>query len=156
MAFEPFDRAALGWNRMEPYKPRAFRFIELCRFGKWQMKLYAIACLGEFPRTELLAAAKKIAAIELVKFEPNDFYLGFIGVHDGRNAAFIFVDFWGNENELFHRVFLSRGDKFADLSPAGDSAPSVCVWDLALQSLERAAWIKHVLLKADAPDSGVI
>ena len=25
-------------------------------------------------------------------------------------------------------------------------------WDLALQSFERAAWIKHVLLKADAPD----
>jgi len=58
---------------MEPYKPRAFRFIELCRFGKWQMKLYGIACLGEFPRTELLAAAKKIAATELAKFEPNDF-----------------------------------------------------------------------------------
>jgi hypothetical protein len=33
-----------------------------------------------------------------------------------------------------------------------DSDPSVCVWDLALQSFERAAWIKHVLLKADAPD----
>jgi len=102
---------------MQPYKPCAFRFSELCRFGKWQMKLYAIACLGEFPRTELLAAAKKVAAIELVKFEPNDFYLGFIGVHDGRNAAFIFVDFWGNENELFHRVFLSRGDKFLIFLP---------------------------------------
>ncbi len=45
----------------------------------------------------------KKAAIELAKFEPNDFCLGFIGAHDGRNAAFIFVDFWGNENELFHR-----------------------------------------------------
>jgi hypothetical protein len=137
---------------MEPYQPRAFRFMELCRFGKWRMKLYGITCDDEFPRTELLATAKKIAAIELAKFEPNDFYLGFIGAHDGRNAAFIFVDFWGNENELFHRVFLSRGDKFADLSPAGDSDPFVCVWDLAMQSFERAAWIKHVLLKADAPD----
>jgi hypothetical protein len=117
-----------------------------------KMKLYGIAGQSEFPRTELLAAAKKIAATELAKFEPNDFYLGFIGVHDGRNAAFIFVDFWGNANELFHRVFLSRGDNFADLSPAGDLDPSVCVWDLALQSFERAAWIKHVLLKADAPD----
>lgn len=116
------------------------------------MKLYGIASDSEFPRTELLAAAKKIAATELAKFEPNDFYLGFIGAHDGRNAAFIFVDFWGNENELFHRVFLSRGDKVADLAPANDSDPSVCVWDLALQSFERAAWIKHVLLKADAPD----
>jgi hypothetical protein len=73
-----------------------------------KMKLYGIAGQSEFPRTELLAAAKKIAATELAKFEPNDFYLGFIGVHDGRNAAFIFVDFWGNANELFHRVFLSR------------------------------------------------
>jgi hypothetical protein len=137
---------------MEPYKPRAFRFIELCRFGKWQMKLYGIACQGEFPRSELLAAAKKIAATELAKFEPNDFYLGFIGAHDGRNAALIFIDFWGNENELFDRVFLSRGDKFAGLSPADDLDPFVCVWDLALQSFERAAWIKHVLLNADAPD----
>ena len=137
---------------MEPYQPRAFRFIELCQFGKWRMKLYGIACQGEFPRTELLVAAKKIAATELTKFEPNDFYLGFIGAHDRRNAAFVFVDFWGNENELFHRVFLSRDGERADLSPASDSDPSVCVWDLALQSFERAAWIKHVLLKADAPN----
>src|SRR5437899_12748165 len=62
----------------------------------------------------------------------------------------------GETRTSFFTAYLSRGDKFGDLSPAGDSAPSVCVWDLALQSLERAAWIKHVLLKADAPDSGVI
>src|SRR3989442_4684264 len=29
---------------------------------------------------------------------------------------------------------------------------SVCVWDLHLQSFERAAWIKHVLREPDAPD----
>src|SRR5256885_3914200 len=137
---------------MEPYKPRAFRFIELCQFGKWQMKLYGIACQGEFPRTELLAAAKKIAATELARFEPNDFYLGFIGAHDGRNAAFVFVDFSGNENELFHRLFLFRGDKFADLPPRSLFGPIRLVWDLALQSFERAASIKHVLLNANAPD----
>jgi hypothetical protein len=32
-----------GWNRMAPYQPRAFRVIELCRSGKWQMKFYGIA-----------------------------------------------------------------------------------------------------------------
>jgi hypothetical protein len=86
---------------MEPYQPRAFRFIELCRFGKWRMKLYGIACQGEFPGSELLAAAKKIAVTELAKFEPNDFYLGFIGAHDGRNATLISIDFWGNEKRAF-------------------------------------------------------
>jgi hypothetical protein len=29
-------------------------------------------------------------------------------VRDCRGAAFVFIDFWGNENELFHRVFISR------------------------------------------------
>jgi hypothetical protein len=66
---------------MEPYQPRAFRFIELCRFGKWQMKLYGIACRGEFPRSELLAAAKKIAATELAKFESNDFFTSDLLAH---------------------------------------------------------------------------
>ena len=137
---------------MHPYKPRAFRFIELCQFGKWQMKLYGIAWDGEFPRRELLDAAKRIAATELTKFEPNDFYIGFIGAHDGRDAAFVFVDFWGNENELFHRVFLRRGNDVIQLVSARESDPSVCVWDLALQSFEREFWIKHVLRKPDEPD----
>ncbi|PYK72685.1 MAG: hypothetical protein DME44_03795 [Verrucomicrobia bacterium] len=56
-ALEPFNGAGLGWDRMEPYQPRAFRVIELCRSDKWQMKFYGIACQGEFPRTELFAGA---------------------------------------------------------------------------------------------------
>jgi len=137
---------------MESYKSRSFRFIELCQFGKWQMKLYGIAWHRELPRARLLEAAKRIASEELKNFVPNQYHLGFIGAHDGRDAAFVFVDFWGNENELFHRVFLSRDDDTDHLAQAKDSDPSVCVWDLALQSFERAAWIKHVLMKPDAPD----
>src|SRR5207249_9762103 len=38
------------------------------------------------------------------------------------------------------------------LSPAKPAGSSVCVWDLHLQSFERAAWIKHVLREPDAPD----
>src|SRR6266852_4886406 len=110
---------------MQAYAPRAFRFIELLTVGPssprdesvrladrsggiWRMKLYGIACGGELPRAGLLAAAKKIAREQLSKETVNNYGAGFIGVHDGRDAAFVFVDFWGNENELFHRVFLSR------------------------------------------------
>jgi hypothetical protein len=78
--------------------------------------------------------------------------VGFIGVHDGRNARFVFVDYWGNENELFHRVFISRSNDSSALAPAKVSDPSVCVWDLRLQFFEREAWINHVLQKANAPD----
>ncbi|PYK04148.1 MAG: hypothetical protein DME63_00660, partial [Verrucomicrobia bacterium] len=38
------------------------------------------------------------------------------------------------------------------LSPAKPADASLCVWDLHLQSFERAAWIKHVLREPDAPD----
>jgi hypothetical protein len=64
----------------------------------------------------------------------------------------VFVDYWGNEDELFHRVFLSRsGDPNARI-PAKSSDSSVRVWDLRLQSFEREAWAEHVLCQASAPD----
>jgi len=83
---------------------------------------------------------------------PNNYKVGFIGAHDGRNACLVFVDYWANEDELFHRVFLSRSNNPDALAPAKDSDLSVCVWDLHLQSFERAAWIKYILRKANAPD----
>ena len=116
------------------------------------MKLYGIAWRGELPRPELLTAAKRIAAETLAKETADNYKVGFVGAHDGRNACFVFVDFWGNENELFHRVFLSRANQPLTLVPASASDSSVCVWDLHLQAFEREAWIRHVLRKSDHPD----
>jgi len=126
--------------------------IELISIGDWRMKLYGIAWRRELPRAELIESAKRLAIDELVKAAPNDYKVGFVGAHDGRNACFVFVDFLGNENELFHRVFLSRSNDPRDLTPAQGSDSSVCVWDLRLQSFEREAWIKHVLCNPDVPD----
>jgi hypothetical protein len=137
---------------MQPYAPRAFHFIELLSLADWRMKLYGISWQGELPRPELIAAAKKIAREQLAQETAKNYRVGFVGVHDGRGAAFVFVDFWGNENELFHRVFLSRDNDPEKLAPAKSTDPSVCVWDLHLQTFERAAWIKHVLSKPQTPD----
>ena len=114
------------------------------------MKFYGIAWQRELPRPELLEAAKRVAADVLAKETANNYKVGFVGAHDGQNACFVFVDFWGNENELFHRVFLSREPQ--SLLPAKSSDLSVCVWDLHLQNFEREAWIKHILRKPVAPD----
>ena len=137
---------------MEAYESRAFRFIELLTLGDWRMKLYGIAWRRELPRAHLLEAAKRIAAEVLRKAVPNNYKVGFIGAHDGRKACLVFVDYWGNEDELFHHVFLPRSDDPDTLAPATSSDLSVCVWDLHLQSFERAAWIKYILRKANAPD----
>ena len=137
---------------MEAYESRAFRFIELLTLGDWRMKLYGIAWRRELPRAHLLEAAKRIAAGVLRNTVPNNYKVGFIGAHDGRKACLVFVDYWGNEDELFHHVFLSRSNDPDALAPAKGSDLSVCVWDLRLQFFEREAWIKHVLREANAPD----
>ena len=136
----------------QPYEQRAFRFIELLAIGDWKMKLYGIAYRRDLPRPELLEAAKRVAADVLSIETANNYKVGFIGAHDGRGACFVFVDFWGNENELFHRVFLSRLNEPQELTPWEKSDSSVCVWDLRLQAFEGEAWIKHILAKASAPD----
>jgi hypothetical protein len=137
---------------MEAYEPRAFRFIELLALDDWRMKLYGIAWRRELPRAQLFEAAKRIAVELLRNAGPNNYKVGFIGAHDGRKACLVFVDYWGNEDELFHRVFLSRSNDPDALAPAKDSDLSVCIWDLHVQSFERAAWIKYILRKATAPD----
>jgi len=137
---------------MKRYEARSFRFIEAISFRDWRMKLYGIAWQGELPRFALVERAKRIAAEQLGKETSPNYKVGFIGVHDGRDASVVFVDFWGNENELFHRVFLSRDNDPTRLTPARPEDSSVCVWDLRLQNFEREAWIKHVLRNSDAPD----
>ena len=60
-------------NRMQPYKPRAFCFDELRVLHKYDIKLYGLARRDEFPRTELLAGGKKIAATSCAsKFSEAD------------------------------------------------------------------------------------
>jgi hypothetical protein len=137
---------------IQPYEARTFRFIEVLTIDDWRMKLYGIAYQNDSPRRELLESAKKIAADQLRKETVDNYRVGFIGAHDGNKASFVFVDFWGNENELFHRVFLSRSNDPIALTPARSSDSSVCVWDLRLQSFEREAWIQHVLRNASTPD----
>ncbi len=137
---------------MKRYEARSFRFIEAISFRDWRMKLYGIAWKGELPRSALIERAKQIAAEQLGKETSPNYKVGFIGVHDGRDACVVFVDFWGNENELFHRVFLSRANQPLTLAPASPADSSVCVWDLHLQAFEREAWIRHVLRKSNHPD----
>jgi len=137
---------------MEAYEPRSFRFIELLTIDDWRMKLYGIAWRQELPRPELLEAAKRLAEEELGHAAPNNYKVGFVAAHDGQNSCVVFVDYWVNENALFHHVFLSRSSDPNSLVLARTSDSSVCVWDLRLQAFERGAWIKHVLRKTGAPD----
>lgn len=137
-----------------PYEPRRIRFLDLWCVDDWRIKLYGIAYGRPQPRPELVTAAQHIASQHLrsLPADLRHYHVGFLGVHDGRTSNFVFLDFWADENELHHHVFVSliaQPDQFTDVTPTGLSA---CVWDLRLQAFERDAWVTHILQRSDAPD----
>jgi hypothetical protein len=135
----------------EPYRARPIRFLEEWSHAGWRLKVYGIAYEGERPRAQLIDAAKRIARERLPQpaVGGGRYGVGFVGVHDGRGANFVFVDWWADENELHHHVYTSatgEPEEFAYATPSGLSA---CVWDLRVQSFERDAWLGEVLRKPD-------
>jgi hypothetical protein len=139
---------------MTPYQSRPIRFLDLWRVDGWRIKLYGIAYSRAVTRPELVAAAQCIAAQRLrdLSADVRHYHVGFLGVHDGRTANFVFLDFWADENELHHHVFVSptaHPDQFTYVTPTGLSA---CVWDLYLQAFERDAWVTHILQRSASPD----
>src|SRR6266478_4163868 len=139
---------------MRPYEPRPIRFLELWAVEGWRLKVYGIASGRPLPRPELVAAAQCIATEKLRSLPAGlpHYHIGFLGIHDGRTANFVFLDFWADENQLHHHVFVSptaHPTQFTYVTPTGLSA---CVWDLRLQAFERDTWVTHVLQRNAAPD----
>ena len=139
---------------MTPYEPRPIRCLELWCVEGWRLKVYGISFGRPEPRAELVTAARSTAIRQLRSLPSGlpHYHVGFLGIHDGRTANFVFLDFWAAENELHHHVFVSptdRPEEFTYVTPSGLSA---CVWDLRLQAFERDAWVAHVLKRGAAPD----
>lgn len=136
------------------YEPRAIRFLELWEPEGWKIKTYGIAYQREKPRAELVTAAKAAAAKRLaeVPHSITIYRLGFLGIHDGRTANFVFIDWWAQENELHHHVYVSPRKAPASLTYLTPTGLTACVWDLRVMAFERHAWVEHVLKSADSPN----
>lgn len=137
----------------EPYAARSIRFLELWQDAGWRMKVYGIAYRDGGPEPELVAVAKALAHGCLPQPAAGDgrYGVGFMGVHEGRSANLVFVDWWADENELHNHVFTAPVDKplsFDDVTATGLAA---CVWDLAVIGFERQCWISTMLIEPDEP-----
>ena len=135
----------------ERYRARKTTFLELWRFERWRLKVYTISHSGMAPRADLISAAKRAALDVLVNAPYGHYGVGFIGIHAGRTGNFVYVDWWADENELHHRVFVSTHERPMDLQDGTETGVTGSVWDLALQHFERTAWIETVLSR-ETPD----
>lgn len=138
----------------ERYATRAVVPLPLWRVEGWRVKTYGIVYRGAGPRPELVDAARAAAAQVLPRpaVAPGRYGVGFLGVHDGRDACFAYLDWWGNENELHHHPFLAPLEDPDALAPCADAGFAACVWDLALIAHERQAWVETVLDNPASPD----
>lgn len=130
-----------------PYEPRDCQYLETWQLGDWRMKAYGIR-YGDGPiQPQLLRAAKQLTADRLSESADVSahYHVGYVGVHQGKTAHFIFVDWWADENELHHHVYvapLEDPTAFRYTTPSGLIA---CVWDMKLMAFERDAWVDTVL-----------
>ncbi len=145
----------------EAYRPRPVCSLGLFELpGKggspaWRLKrlkMYGIAYGRPGPRGKLVEAAKRIANCDLPPAGPSVYGLGFLGVHDGRGATLVFLDWWADENELHHRVYVGPPDEPDQLADATGTDLLGCCWDLAVIGHERQAWVETILANAAGPD----
>ncbi len=138
----------------EPYQPRPIRCLELWQAADWRIKVYGIAYQRTTPRPILVEAAKTVAQKHLAETaqQHHHYGAGFLGVHDGRGANFIFLGYWADENELHHHVYISPTERPEALEYATPSGLIACVWDLRVMCFERQAWLEEVLANPAGPD----
>ena len=138
----------------EPYQPRPIRCMELWQIAGWRIKVYGIAYQRPSPRHALLEAAKMVALPHLSQAaeKHNHYGVGFLGVHDGRGANFVFLDYWADENELHHHVYVSPTEQPAQMEYITPTGLTACVWDLRVMCFERQAWLESVLTNPAGPN----
>lgn len=136
------------------YSPRPIRFLDLWEMDGWKLKAYTISYGAKRVAAELISAAHGITRERLqASGEATAHYgVGFVGIHQGKTGDFIFVDWWAEENELHHHVYVSPCAQPEALEYKTPTGLAACTWDLALVGHERDAWVKHVLKGDAAPD----
>jgi hypothetical protein len=139
-----------------PYKTRPIRYLETWEHEGWRLKVYGIAAASERPAEDLVDAVKSVAGDVLPQPAVTDdrYGVGFLYAHQGRDGGgFASVNWWGNENELFHFQYEASADSVGDLRPVEKTGGSTgCVWDLAVIEHERQAWVDYVLANDAGPD----
>lgn len=137
-----------------PYRRRAIRCQGRWDHAGWKMKVYGIAYDDRAPRRTLVEGAKRTAADLLPQpaITSSRYGLGFLCAHQGRTADVAFVDWWEDEDELHHHMFVSEGGSEGRLRPARSDELSACSWDLAVIAFERDAWVRTILNGPRIPD----
>jgi hypothetical protein len=135
------------------YRARPIRYLGPWHHQGWRLKAYGISAWGERPPDELVREGELVAAATLPQPATADgrHGVGFLGVHEGMHASFVFVSWWAKLYELNHRLFRRTRGQAGDLLPV-EPGLFGCTWDLHIIAFERDAWISSMAHGVDGPD----
>lgn len=131
----------------ECYASRPWLFAGVESITGWQLKHYRLwygaRTQPDWSRFDaampLLASALPQPAVTAERAG-----LGFVIAHAGRGVDYLVLNWWDNENEWRHRVWL-RGLQAESLWQQPEHGESPCVWDLALIHFERETYVDWLL-----------
>ena len=129
---------------MKPYAPRRIVSQDIMSFGEWDLKRYSITMDHGVIDPARFEGARQLAsaALPMPGVAPGRLGVGFLIEHQGDGVDYCILAWWDRENELPIRVFVNEPG--AGWRPARGSE-SVCVWDLEVIAVERAAYVATVL-----------
>ena len=149
-----------------PYRPRPIRWLGRPELAGWKVKVYGISVAGERPHPELLDEGKAIArgVLSTLGTDPSGkgegsgspqesgslsldvgYGVAVLIVHEARDGNFVLVGWWTGENMLCQRVFHAEPESPLEFTDIGTTGIVGCVWELAVLSFERDAWVECVL-----------
>ncbi len=138
----------------ETFRPLPVILLEIWEHQGWTFKVYGISRRHQRPGADLVAAAKQAAAqiLPATCDGQGAYGVGFVSIHEGENANFVFVNWWVRQSELYRRVLRPVPEAptaFAEVTGEGVSGT---VWDLQVFWFERNAWVEKVLSNPAGPD----
>ena len=119
-----------------------------------EVEVYGISYKDEFPKPHLIEIGKNIARRSLPQPSINEsrYGIGFLCIHEARDANFFLVDWWSDENAINHHIYKSSFKSPTEIEEITLKGPNMCVWELRLISYERQAWLDNVLSNPKGPD----
>ena len=136
------------------YTDRTVTSLGVREVAGWRLKVYGIAADGGQVRESLVPAALAVAELFLpgpaVSCDTHG--VGAITIQDEGAVAVVFLDYWSRDGELHRQRFLSLRALPAQLRPLSDDGPTGCVWNRAVLSHERIAFVRHVFARDGGAD----
>ena len=131
------------------YAPRRLRVLPAWQIGALAVKVYHIGVSD--PSKALVQSARDEAArMDQAAMTEGDAHgLGFVVIHEGEAGTWLLMDWWAHGDILCQRLSFGQNAQF---EPVDDRPLAACVWELAVISHERDAWIRHMMSGSADPE----